>query len=158
MLDTNAFDRVADGNIRADALRGRRLVVTHVQLDEIRAITNEKRRASLLALFSEIGAEMVPTSTGIFGDSHFGQPEWSAEDGVYEAMLARLQELDKAAGKRPRGFNQSRDVRIAETALRRDCTRVTGDSSLATVVRERGGRPIRPEDLAAEPRFDKSLS
>ena len=110
MLDTNAFDRVADGNIPADALRGRRLFVTHLQLDEIRAIPNEKakKRASLLTLFNEIGAEIVPTSTGIFGDSYFGQAEWSAEDGVYEAMLVRLQELDKGAGKRPRGFNQSR--------------------------------------------------
>lgn len=152
MLDTNAFDRVADGNIPADALRGRRLFVTHVQLDEIRAITNEKRRASLLALFSEIGAEMVPTSTGIFDDSYFGQTEWSAEDGVYEAMLARLQDLDKAARKRARGFNQSRDARIAETALRHGYTLVTGDSGLATVMRECGGRAILPEDLAVEPK------
>jgi hypothetical protein len=150
MLDTNAFDRTADGNIPADAFRGRRLFVTHLQLDEIRAIPAEKRRASLLGRFNEIGAEMVPTSTGIFGDSYFGQAEWSSEDGVYEAMLARLQELDKAAGKRPRGFNQSRDVRIAETALRHGYTLVTDDSSLGIVMRERGGRAIRPEDLAAE--------
>ena len=38
MLDTNAFDSMADGDMPADALRGRRLLVTHVQLDELRAV------------------------------------------------------------------------------------------------------------------------
>ena len=110
----------------------------------------EGRRNRLLALFNEFGDETVPTSTGVFGDSYFGAAEWSAEDGVYETMLARLAELDKTARKRPRGFNQSRDVRIAETALRLDCTLVTGDRNLATVMQEHGGRAIRPGELDAE--------
>jgi hypothetical protein len=151
MFDTNAFDRVADGGIPADALRGRKLFATHVQLDEIRAIVEKSKRGRLLAIFDELGVETVPTSTAVWDDSRWAMAQWSAEDGVYEAMLARLEELDPAR-KRRREFNQSRDVRIAETALKRGCTLVTGDGNLATVMRERDGRAIRPEELNAEPR------
>lgn len=151
MLDTNAFDRVADGGIPADALAGRKLFVTHVQRDELCAITHEAKRARLLALFDEIGAELVPTSSTIIGDSRIGLTLIGADDGVYLEILARLKELDKPTKKR-RGYNQSRDVRIAETALRRGYTLVTGDGNLATVMRKSGGRAIRPDELDAEPR------
>lgn len=150
MLDTQIFDRVADGDIPVEVLRGRRLFVTHVQIGELQAIPDDARRTAILAVFHDLGADTVPTSSAIWGDSYWGQAEWS-DGSAYESILTRLQELDAKAGKRPKGFNQSRDARIAETALKRGFTLVTDDKNLAAVMRESGGRAISSKELGAEP-------
>ena len=145
MLDTNIFNRVLDGQVRIDVLQGRILFATHIQLKELRRTKCETRRMQLVALFRHLKPRKIRTSTWFYGEDAIGEGLWASGDGVYERMLKRLEELDREAGKRPKGarrLNQSRDVRIAETAIKHGLTVVTTDPQLLKLIPEFGGRAI----------------
>lgn len=142
MLDTNLFNKLVDSEFAIETLENKRVVVTHVQRDELARTTNNERSGLLLAAFNEIDPEKISTRTSIWGDTLWGQGNWSDEDGLYEKMLVRLKELDAASGKKPEGLNQSRDVRIAETAIKNDLTLVTEDQNLRQVTSDFGGNAI----------------
>lgn len=65
-------------------------------------------------------------------------------------MLKRLCELDAATKKKHRDpYNPSRDVLIAETAIKEGLTLVSGDGNLRQVVSEFGGCAVSLEELRA---------
>lgn len=151
MLDTNVFNHVLDGRIDPGRLRGRRLVATHVQRDEILATGNEVRRAALMELFAEfvpvreptssavagvsVAGEACPTSSGVvptesfvFDVSCWDEAKWGRDDGVFAAMCQDLDERNGAKG------NNMKDVLIAETALRNGWILVTNDKHLTEVA------------------------
>jgi hypothetical protein len=86
MLDTNVFDRLADGEVSFDAFRGLPLLATHVQWGELNAAKEKypERAAKLLAAFEKIDPRMDPTASAVFNVSNWDQSSWSAEDGVVE--------------------------------------------------------------------------
>ena len=143
MLDTVIFNRVQDGALPFAVLSEMRVYSTHIQRDELESVRNESRRTALLATFAAVDAVQTSTRTAIWGDTPWGESSWSADDGEYEWLLARLRELD---GK-DRGLNQSRDARIAETALKEGLILVTDDKNLARTFQERGGCAIRSKEL-----------
>ena len=99
MLDTNVFNHVADGDIPIEAFEGLRMFATHVQLDELNAAKDPKRAVALLNVFERIEPNVVVTSSAFWDVSKWGQASWSAEDGVFQAILKRLRELDAESGK-----------------------------------------------------------
>jgi len=142
MLDTNLFNGLVDGQMSIDVLQGKTLLATHIQLDELNATSNPTRRAKLVSMFELVSAETIPTSTSVWDDTPWDEGKWSDQDNLYEKILAELQKLDKAAGKRPTGMNQSRDVRISETAIKNDITLVTDDTNLRDVTAKFNGNAI----------------
>jgi hypothetical protein len=150
MLDSNFFDRVVAGEIAVDLIARHAVFATHVQKDELDRTRDDTRRAQLLAAFDAVGPGMKPTSTMLWGDSKWGEAQWS-DGAVYKVMLARLEELDKVSDKKSKElFNQSRDIRIAETAINNGLTLVTNDKNLAAVMVEFGGNTITTEQFKTE--------
>ena len=54
MLDTTEFNYLLDGKITASSFAGRRLLVTGIQVAELRATKNASRRECLLAVSSKL--------------------------------------------------------------------------------------------------------
>jgi predicted nucleic acid-binding protein len=145
MLDTNAFDRLLDGQVSFDTIRGLHLVATHVQLDELRAAEKKQpeRAAKLLSTFEEIDPTMDSTASAFWDVSNWDQSSW--EDGVADRMLARLRQLDADARKKHRDpKNQIRDVLVGHTAIKINATLISCDPQLRQLVSEFGGRAVSP--------------
>jgi hypothetical protein len=148
MLDTSALNKA--GHVAQSTFDGHRVFVTHVQRDELGRTKDLAVRARLMMTFADIGAASLATTTSVWDDTTWDEGCWSPEDGVYERLLKRLAELDAASRKRPRDpMNQSRDVRIAETAIQRHLTLVTDDRNLAKVMMEFGGRALTFDQFCA---------
>jgi rRNA-processing protein FCF1 len=151
MLDTNVFNCVVnDKSIALTVFKGRDVFVTHVQSDELNATRNNCRRQILREAFKRIKAASIPTDTAVFDESKWDQAKWSANDGVYDQLLARIKERDAAKHKKARDpMNPSRDARIAETAIKAGLTIVTNDCNLARAATEAGGRVISFEEFCS---------
>jgi predicted nucleic acid-binding protein len=141
MLDTNVFNAVAAGSLPRHSLAGRRIFASHVQERELAQTGDAQRRGQLLSEFTRIRPNSVSV-TAVWDDSPWDSASWAAEDGMFEQISCRLVKLDRRAGKRNKGFNQSRDVRIAEAAIRDGLTLVTNDRNLKAVVQDLGGDAI----------------
>jgi rRNA-processing protein FCF1 len=74
----------------------------------------------------------------VWDDSKWDETKWPSDDGLYEALLRRIRVLDK----KNKPLNQSRDARIAETAIRAGLTLVTDDPRLSKATLEHGGKVL----------------
>lgn len=139
MLDSHVFNYVVDGKIDIATLRGKAIVATHVQRDEIFKTKDEAGRTALLAVFSELvpdtssGSGVVPTESAVWGVSPWGKAKWDAEDNKFAEMRAELDAINKQ--KR----NNAHDILIAETAVRNGWVLIASDGDLFTVVTKYGG-------------------
>jgi predicted nucleic acid-binding protein len=143
MLDTTEFNHLLDdGEIRSASFVGRRLLVTGVQEAELRATTNHKRRADLLAVLEQVNPTVEAASSLAWNieGAGWGQARWNDGSGKFEKMLNRLRELDRKKHKKP--YNQTRDILIAETAIKNGATLVSSDCNLRQVVSEFRGHAI----------------
>lgn len=139
MFDTSVFNRLKDGAIPVEVLTKLKTVyVTHIQRDELIATDDPARRSALLAVFRDLGPEELATESTVWDVSSWDKAKWSANDGIYESLLARIKALDG----RDRGDNQIRDALIAETAIKVGLTLVTDDIKLTQAVREHRGRVV----------------
>jgi hypothetical protein len=147
MLDTNVFNRVCDGVLPFDCLRGRRIMATGIQQAELSKTSAEARRIALLDTFEIIQPYWVPTAQFVLDmpGAGFDQGCFGLNDGTHEAMLARLRELDR---KNDKWINQVGDVLIAETAMRRGAVLVSGDMNLRTMASEFGVEVMPIEEFA----------
>ena len=147
ILDTNVFNRLADGKASFDAFRGLSLAATHVQLDELSATKKPERAEELLRAFEKIDPKMDKTASAFPDVSNWDQSSFS-DDGVAQNMLARLHQLNAAAGKTHRDpKNPIRDVLIAHTAININATLISDDPQLRQLVSEFGGLAISTSDL-----------
>jgi predicted nucleic acid-binding protein len=146
MLDTNVFNDVLDGKILPTLLAGHLLFVTGVQASELQATKKTERRESLLTIFKDIAPTSLLASSFAFDieGAGFDQAYWNDGSGNFDKMLARLRTLDH---KNKECLNQSRDILIAETAIKNGAILVSGDHNLRQVVSEFGGRAISLSDL-----------
>ena len=134
MLDTNAFNRALDSGLEPSVLSRRGpLFVTHIQLNELQATKNTDRLRQLLAVFTDVEQETVPTAAAVWGVSEWGGSEYGSAGGSYDAMLKSLN------GRNGNKKSNAQDVLIAVTALKRGYTLVTDDYDLASVLREFDG-------------------
>jgi hypothetical protein len=137
LLDTNAFNRWADGLLDPSILPSDAdLLTTKHQVREIFGTPNEDRRAALLLAHAEAGArEVGTTTTGAMATDHleFADPSWSLVQTVAEAVLRRPG--DEA--------NAWTDGLFVETCKRLDAALVTADRQLADVASRLGVRVVR---------------
>ena len=147
MLDTNAFNRALDGAVNPASLSScGRLFVTHVQLNELLATRSSERLEQLLSVFNAVDQERVPTTAAVWGVSEWGGAEYGDSDGAYGTMI---ESLNSRNGSKE---NNTRDILIAVTALKRGYTLVTNDRDLAAVLKESGGKTITFEALVENAR------
>ncbi len=145
ILDTNVFNDVVDEVIPLERLKGLTLFVNHIQIDELKLTKNLKRRAILLEMFHIIEPRTVPTRTGVWGVSKWGQAMWSksGQGEFFSRLLNRIKQLDKENNKKSsESSNQTRDALIAETAIKEGFVLVTNDGTLATAAGEYGCQVI----------------
>lgn len=156
VLDTNVFNHLLDGTIDIAKLKGKRLLATHVQRDEISNTKDQARREALLAVFELLITEhattssavagisvadgevasassLVPTESAVWDVSRWDEARWGANDDVFTGMRGELDVLNKRKGNNPQ------DILIAETALRNNWILVTSDADLFAVITKYGG-------------------
>jgi rRNA-processing protein FCF1 len=146
MLDTNVFNDVLDQKISTSFFAGYHLVVTGIQADELKATGNDERRASLLTAFKDVAPMSLMASSFALDieGAGLGQAYWNDGTGRLEQMLASLQALDR---KKNQSRNQTRDILIAETAMKNGAVLISSDANLRKVVHEFGGQAISLEEL-----------
>lgn len=151
MLDTQVFDRVLDGKVALAQAANRRLLVTGVQAAELRAIPDayHSRRTDLLQTFEEIAPELCLAASFCLDIDGAGMDQalWNDGTGRFDQMLARLKSLDKKPASQH--LNQTRDIIIAETAIKLSATLVSDDVALRQVVEEFGSRAVPSAHFAA---------
>ncbi len=154
MFDTNIFNHISGDEL--GLFKGKaKVVVTHIQPDELNNTTDPERRDELLDVFEfltdvEVPSEsfvldvsrldkaklsessVVATESAVWGVSKWSQAKYAAKSGLYEAIK---DELDKVE-KKP---NNIQDALIADTAIKKSYTLVTHDSALFKVVTKFGG-------------------
>jgi predicted nucleic acid-binding protein len=150
MLDTNLFNRLVEGKLSVAAVSHLRLLATHVQLSELRATKNLERRNKLLAVFDDVGPEIV-LSAFLLDIEGAGLDQGELVDPARHARFARmLERLQALEAKRRDARNQIRDIAIAEKALDFGATLVTDDPELGKVMEEFGGRAINHFEFERE--------
>jgi predicted nucleic acid-binding protein len=133
MFDTNIFNDLCDGRADLIPFIGKaKFLATHIQLDEIKKTSDEKRQASLYRLFEEITSNSLVTESFIHGISRLDNAKLGGEDNLCEPIRLRLDELKKRS-------SNIQDALIAETAIKNGLTFVTHDSILFRVTTEFGG-------------------
>ncbi len=142
MFDTNAFNDILDGKIDLASLpTDARYVVTHVQLDELNATKDERRKELLLNVFELVGADSLPTESMVWGVSRWGLSKWSSDDGVFEMIRGYLDSRNKGKA------NNLQDALIGETAYKNGFVFVTRDNDLYQVLHELGAAVVGLVDI-----------
>ena len=97
VLDTNVFNRLADGVIGIEDLpKDEGLVATPVQEVEIEQTQDEARRKLLLSAFHHASIDLVPSESAVFGYARWGEVKWS-DGSNYRAILAALDKRKKGS-------------------------------------------------------------
>lgn len=144
VFDSNAIDPVADTQgayetleaaVRAGDLD---VMYTHVTIDELVAIPDLDRRATLVLLMAALG-RLVPTGQMVvdFSRVNFCRVGAEEDEDVVEAL-------------RSGSIDHTRDALIASTARFECCALVTNERRLANRSRERGIEVLTTVDLLAE--------
>jgi predicted nucleic acid-binding protein len=137
MLDSNAFDQFLIFDDAVDALndltrRGLLVIVTtHVQRDELGAITRDpEKRVKLLAIMDRLVMTEVPTDGGIWGTSKWGASKWG--DGTGTLRISDIMTTNP---------KHAEDALIAITAGAEADLLVTEERDLPNKIKRKTDRP-----------------
>jgi predicted nucleic acid-binding protein len=136
MFDTNVFNETLDQSVDVSSIGNVTFYVTHIQLNEIQATKNQKRKEQLLKTFHEVKKTSISTESAVWDVSEWGNAKWGSANGMYQPIVNRLGELNK------KKKNNTQDSLIAETAIINKQILVTNDKDLQQVVGEFGGTVI----------------
>ena len=132
MLDTNAINRIADGNISVNDLEkyGQTVdfYITHQQSDEVARTPNIERRGCLVLFLTKIRPIVIATESFVTESSRLGFARLG--DGQV------FQEMKKENPK------HTEDALIGETAIKEGCILLTDDKKLQNKVRNAGGKVL----------------
>ena len=132
VLDTNIFNRVADGRFDLASISDAcGFVATMVQLRELENTKNPVRRAALLQVFNE--TSLILSAAAFSFDipgAGFDEGEWSSDERI-KRMRDELESIDPKP-------NNWHDALIASAALKCGYGLVTSDEPLATVAMRYG--------------------
>lgn len=136
MLDTCIFNWLIDGDILPEQLpSGAEYFITHIQLDELAAVSSAERRNKLFAQLHALTPSNTPTESMIVGISRVGDCKIS--DGHdYTEILAALDQKKKKN-------NNAKDAVIGETALKNQYTLLSADRALCDVMESMGASVFR---------------
>ena len=142
MLDTNIFNRILDGQVCIDIFCKHPIYITHVQHDELEATKKDLRRKQLLEVFHLVEKKKIPTESGIFGVSRFGEAKFS--DGkLYEQIKKELDAVEKKS-------NNVQDALIAETTIEKSLILITTDRALQEIVCKLNGKAMSLSEFCSK--------
>jgi rRNA-processing protein FCF1 len=145
MFDTNIFNHILDGQVSLGACKNiYEYFVTHIQIDELNATRNKKRRKELCKVFKDINQLSIPTESSVWDVSRWGSSKWGEEDGLYLRILNQLEKI------KPHDRGNKRDALVGETAIKTGITLVSDDRALRETVKELGGIAICLSDFLKE--------
>lgn len=148
VFDSNAVDPLADipgafETLKAATEEGQlQILYTHVNIDELAAIPDLNRRATLILLLVDVG-QLVPTGFAALDFSRLNFARFADENE------AELHETLRSAN-----FKHTRDALIAGTALYEKCELVTNEQRLTGRARDCGIEVLSSRDLLAAYGFD----
>jgi predicted nucleic acid-binding protein len=130
MVDTNVFNRIADGLFsRAQLPADAELIATHIQVDEINRTSDLERRAILFLTFAQHQPTIVATESAIWGVSRWDHAKWG--EGTRQVAIRAA--LDTKNGGKP---NNVSDALIAEAAIANGYGLITADRDLAEIAKQ----------------------
>jgi hypothetical protein len=131
MFDTMIYDEIQEHDLRGDLLwlktRGIEYVITHVQVDEVSAISDRKleTRQKLILLIVSLRPKMIATKGVILGVSRFGYAQFASKEESSAADTIR---------KEDKNLNPSKDALIGVTALSSVDIYVTNDKERRPII------------------------
>ena len=141
MFDTNIFNHILDGNITIREIEDIKYFVTQIQLDELNATKDERRRNQLLMVFKNINQVRIPTESALWDVSDWDDSKW---DGMVGRILEQLEE------KKPHHPGNPADALIGVTVIKTGITLVSDDGALWGTVKKLGGEAVSLSDFLKE--------
>lgn len=136
MFDTNIFDEILSGNLDLKFIKSKSFFVTHIQFDQIKAITDDSRRQLLLKIFKQVNQQGIPSENFALDVSRLGG-----------AKLGNPQVLENVLGNQSRNEGNLKDALIADTCIKNVITLVSKDRRLRNSVIRNGGLAISLEEF-----------
>jgi len=122
MFDTNIFDLILENNLTEKVIQFLRkekmqLLITHVQLDEVSAIPDNKRekREKLSKIIKKLNPRLIATTGVIVGESRVGRSSFGPKE-----LIEKIRKYKKES-------NPSRDSLIYTTAFLKSNIFVSND-------------------------------
>lgn len=132
IFDSNIYDLIADGTFNINMLSGKKedfeFYITHIQTDEINKCPDEDKRARLILFMTKLSPIVIPTESGIWGTSRWGEFKWGGGE----------------IAKKIKGENQKHieDSLIGEVAIKNNLLLITEDIRLKNKVNSLNGKAI----------------
>lgn len=139
IFDTNIFDKILGNQTDINKFpENSKYFVTHIQKDQIEAIEKtekQEKKAALLTIFNNIPQIKIPTESGVYGISKYGECKYTSEE---DNLLEEFR----------RGQNRNiEDALIGETAIKNNLILVTNDKDFRNKTIELGGNAITFEEF-----------
>lgn len=136
MFDTTVFNDIHSKKIDIRRFPKQfNYFITHVQFDELNKTPDKERKRKLLGIFKNIDKTKLPTESGVWGVSRWGEFKWGSER---DKTLEQL---------RKDNLRHTEDALIGETAIKQGLILVTDDEKLLKRVKALGGQAITLEDF-----------
>lgn len=146
VFDTNAFNRLLDDETNIQDIGDDILIYgSHIQMEELAATKNIKRRDALLKAFHVTTDKLLKTESMVFpikfGSTKFG-------DGTYERLRSELDtEANKLKNKKNKLKNNPNDAQIGEIAIKNNYILVTDDTELLKVIKSNNSRVLTYDEF-----------
>jgi len=141
IFDTNIFNHILDGQVDLSFLEKiKPYYTTHIQYDELQATNNAERKSRLIAIFTMIPQNQIPTESYVLDHSGLGMAKLGKAN-LYNDIKKKLDILNRGR------LSNVNDALIAETAIMNSLTLVTDDTDLYKVFKEYQGSCINLREL-----------
>ena len=148
VFDTNAYNRLLDDDLNLIGTEHEIIIYgSHIQLRELKATKECKRREALLSVFHATTDTCLKTESMVF-PIEFGSTKFG--DETYNNIRNELDtESNKLERRRRKGKlkNNPNDAQIGETAIKNGCTLVTDDPELLMVVSNRSSKALTYDEF-----------
>lgn len=137
MFDNDILNKLTQGELDLDKLKSSNkfeFYATHIQTDQVSRCNDSEKRAKLTLTLTKLAPIIIPTESGIFGISRFGEFKFSGENSKIEDL-------------RQGNANHNEDSLIGETAIKKGILLITNDKTLKSRVNANGGRAINLDEF-----------
>jgi rRNA-processing protein FCF1 len=138
ILDTDVLNKLADNfpsHDWFDKIKQRyEVMTTHIQIDQLNNCEEKEKRGKLSLVHSKLSPLVIPTESGVFGLSRFGEFKFSDDKSTF-------QDIQKG------NLKHNPDALIGETAIKQNLLLITNDVKLKKKVNGSGGKAINLEDF-----------
>ncbi|MCR5863442.1 hypothetical protein LRS05_15545 [Flavobacterium sp. J372] len=135
IFDSNVFDNLISGELEIDIIKNKdhKIIVTHIQIDELNECKDTEKRAQLFNRVVELKPEKISTETFVIGVSRIGSAKIGGSK-IYDSIMRG----------NPKHIN---DALIGETAVKNNLMLITNDIKLKKKILELGGKCMSVQEF-----------